>query len=208
MLRAPRVRVRAMSLRITVVGCGYLGATHAACMAELGFDVLGLDVDEAKVATLERGRGRRSSSPGLEPMLRKHVETGRLRFTHVVRGGGGVRRRALRLRRPRRRRAASTPPTSRYVDAAVAAPRAVLERPVRRRRQVHRPGGDGGPAGRSGSPSSPRRARPSTWRGTRSSSARATPSTTRCARTGSCSGSRRRPRDAEAMLREIYASDR
>jgi UDPglucose 6-dehydrogenase len=69
-----------MSLRITVVGCGYLGATHAACMAELGFDVLGLDVDEAKVATLNDGRTP-FFEPGLEPMLRKHVETGRLRFT-------------------------------------------------------------------------------------------------------------------------------
>ena len=69
-----------MSLRITVVGCGYLGATHAACMAELGFDVLGLDVDEAKVATLNEGRPP-FFEPGLEPMLRKHVETGRLRFT-------------------------------------------------------------------------------------------------------------------------------
>jgi UDPglucose 6-dehydrogenase len=69
-----------MSLRITVVGCGYLGATHAACMAELGFDVLGLDVDETKVATLNEGRPP-FFEPGLEPMLRKHVETGRLRFT-------------------------------------------------------------------------------------------------------------------------------
>ena len=70
----------AMSVRITVVGCGYLGATHAACMAELGFEVLGLDVDEAKVATLNEGRTP-FFEPGLEPMLRKHVETGRLRFT-------------------------------------------------------------------------------------------------------------------------------
>jgi UDPglucose 6-dehydrogenase len=68
------------SVRITVVGCGYLGATHAACMAELGFEVLGLDVDEAKVATLNEGRTP-FFEPGLEPMLRKHVETGRLRFT-------------------------------------------------------------------------------------------------------------------------------
>ncbi len=67
-------------MRITVVGCGYLGATHAACMAELGFEVLGLDVDEAKVATLNEGRTP-FFEPGLEPMLRKHVETGRLRFT-------------------------------------------------------------------------------------------------------------------------------
>jgi UDPglucose 6-dehydrogenase len=63
-----------------VVGCGYLGATHAACMAELGFEVLGLDVDERKVAVLNEGRTP-FFEPGLEPLLRKHVDTGRLRFT-------------------------------------------------------------------------------------------------------------------------------
>ena len=69
-----------MGPRITVVGCGYLGATHAACMAELGYDVLGLDVDEERVAALQEARPP-FYEPGLEPMLRKHVESGRLRFT-------------------------------------------------------------------------------------------------------------------------------
>ncbi len=69
-----------MAPRITVVGCGYLGATHAVCMAELGFDVLGVDVDEAKVAALQEAKSP-FYEPGLDPMLRKHVESGRLRFT-------------------------------------------------------------------------------------------------------------------------------
>ena len=69
-----------MAPRISVIGCGYLGATHATCMAELGFDVVGLDVDEARVACLAEGRVP-FYEPGLEPMLRKHVESGRLRFT-------------------------------------------------------------------------------------------------------------------------------
>jgi len=69
-----------MTLRITVIGCGYLGATHAASMAELGFEVLGLDVDEAKVESLTEARVP-FFEPGLEPMLRKHVESGRLQFT-------------------------------------------------------------------------------------------------------------------------------
>ncbi len=69
-----------MKPRITVIGCGYLGATHAACMAELGFEVLGLDVDEGKVAALQEARPP-FFEPGLEPILRKHVESGRLRFT-------------------------------------------------------------------------------------------------------------------------------
>ena len=69
-----------MRPRVTVIGCGYLGATHAAGMAQLGFDVLGLDTDAARVESLSDGRVP-FYEPGLEPMLRKHVETGRLRFT-------------------------------------------------------------------------------------------------------------------------------
>ena len=69
-----------MSRRMTVVGCGYLGATHAACMAELGFEVLGLDVDESRIEALQQARPP-FYEPGLEPLLRKHVESGRLRFT-------------------------------------------------------------------------------------------------------------------------------
>ena len=69
-----------MALRISVVGCGYLGATHAVGMAELGFDVVGLDVDEAKVTALQEARPP-FYEPGPEPLLRKHVESGRLRFT-------------------------------------------------------------------------------------------------------------------------------
>ncbi|MFE0739649.1 3-hydroxyacyl-CoA dehydrogenase NAD-binding domain-containing protein, partial [Streptomyces sp. NPDC058855] len=44
-----------MSLKITVIGTGYLGATHAAAMAELGFEVLGLDVVPEKIEMLRRG---------------------------------------------------------------------------------------------------------------------------------------------------------
>ncbi|WP_218566529.1 UDP-glucose dehydrogenase family protein [Vallicoccus soli] len=66
--------------RMTVFGTGYLGATHAACMAELGFEVLGVDVDEAKVASLREGRVP-FYEPDLEPLLQKHVASGALRFT-------------------------------------------------------------------------------------------------------------------------------
>lgn len=69
-----------MTHRITVIGTGYLGATHAACMAELGFEVLGVDVDPGKIAKLADGQVP-IFEPELEPLLRKHVETGRLRFT-------------------------------------------------------------------------------------------------------------------------------
>jgi UDPglucose 6-dehydrogenase len=67
-------------LRLTVIGTGYLGATHAACMAELGFDVLGLDVDPVKIEKLSAGEVP-FFEPGLGELLRKNVEAGRLRFT-------------------------------------------------------------------------------------------------------------------------------
>ncbi|MEU4204786.1 UDP-glucose/GDP-mannose dehydrogenase family protein [Streptomyces sp. NPDC045470] len=74
-----------MALKITVIGTGYLGATHAAAMAELGFEVMGLDIDPAKIAMLERGETP-MYEPGLEELLRAHVAgfegaSGRLRFT-------------------------------------------------------------------------------------------------------------------------------
>src|SRR3954470_16522043 len=68
------------SPRLTVIGTGYLGATHAVCMAELGFEVLGLDVDSDKIARLTDGEVP-FYEPGLEPLLRKNLATGRLRFT-------------------------------------------------------------------------------------------------------------------------------
>ncbi|WP_207837016.1 UDP-glucose dehydrogenase family protein [Williamsia soli] len=67
-------------MRVTVFGCGYLGATHAACLAELGHEVLGVDVDEKKIATLTSGE-LPFYEPGLVDVLRRNLESGRLRFT-------------------------------------------------------------------------------------------------------------------------------
>ncbi|HLK42834.1 MAG TPA: UDP-glucose/GDP-mannose dehydrogenase family protein [Thermoleophilia bacterium] len=66
--------------RVTVLGTGYLGATHAACMAELGHEVLGMDVDAGKIAALSAGTVP-FYEPGLDELLAKHVTSGRLRFT-------------------------------------------------------------------------------------------------------------------------------
>ncbi|MEP6695469.1 MAG: UDP-glucose/GDP-mannose dehydrogenase family protein [Pseudonocardiales bacterium] len=66
--------------RITVLGTGYLGATHAACMTELGFDVLGLDVDRDKIARLASG-DLPFFEPELPELLRKGLDSGRLHFT-------------------------------------------------------------------------------------------------------------------------------
>src|SRR5919107_2126902 len=66
--------------RLTVIGTGYLGATHAVCMAELGFEVLGIDVEQAKVDKLNAGEVP-FFEPGLPELLRKSLDSGRLRFT-------------------------------------------------------------------------------------------------------------------------------
>ena len=69
-----------MGRRIAVFGTGYLGATHAACMAELGHDVLGVDVDAGKLAKLGAGEAP-FYEPGLDEVLKSNVDAGRLRFT-------------------------------------------------------------------------------------------------------------------------------
>jgi UDPglucose 6-dehydrogenase len=67
-------------LRVTVIGTGYLGLTHAVCMADLGHEVLAIDVDREKLAKAAAGEVP-FFEPGLEPLLRKNLEAGRLRFT-------------------------------------------------------------------------------------------------------------------------------
>ncbi|UGQ59051.1 UDP-glucose/GDP-mannose dehydrogenase family protein [Rhodococcus pyridinivorans] len=69
-----------MSSRIAVFGTGYLGATHAACMAELGHEVIGVDVDESKLAKLESGEVP-FYEPGLDEVLKRNIANGRLRFS-------------------------------------------------------------------------------------------------------------------------------
>ena len=67
-------------LRVSVIGTGYLGLTHAVCMADLGHEVLAIDVDAEKIAKAARGETP-FFEPGLEPLLRKNLDSGRLRFT-------------------------------------------------------------------------------------------------------------------------------
>jgi len=66
--------------RVTVIGTGYLGLTHAVCLADLGHDVLAVDVDAEKIAQVARASAP-FFEPGLEPLLRKNLDAGRLRFT-------------------------------------------------------------------------------------------------------------------------------
>lgn len=69
-----------MALKLSVVGCGYLGATHAACMSSLGFEVIGVDTDPEKIAMLSKGE-LPFYEPGLDTLLASEIKTGRLSFT-------------------------------------------------------------------------------------------------------------------------------
>ncbi len=69
-----------MKLKVSVIGTGYLGATHAACMSSLGFEVIGVDVDAAKIELLTAGRVP-FYEPDLEELLQREIASGRLTFT-------------------------------------------------------------------------------------------------------------------------------
>ena len=77
-------------LGLTVLGAGYLGITHAACMASLGFEVLGVDVDQRRVDQLNAGQ-LPIYEPGLEELLRAGLDAGRVRFTTSYPQRGEVR---------------------------------------------------------------------------------------------------------------------
>ena len=78
------------SVAVTVIGAGYLGLTHAVCLADLGHQVLAVDVDARKIERAARGEAP-FFEPGLEALLRKNLEAGRLRFTtsHAAAGAFG-----------------------------------------------------------------------------------------------------------------------
>lgn len=70
-------------MKITVIGTGYVGLVTGTCLADVGNDVLCLDVDPQKIATLQQG-GMPIFEPGLDDMVKRNVEAGRLRFTTSV----------------------------------------------------------------------------------------------------------------------------
>ena len=69
-----------MPSRLSVLGTGYLGATHAACLADLGHEVLGMDIDRSKVEVLAAGE-LPFYEPGLAEVLQRGLKSGRLRFS-------------------------------------------------------------------------------------------------------------------------------
>lgn len=70
-------------LKLSVIGTGYLGATHAAAMSSLGFEVIGIDVDADKISQLQQGRVP-FFEPGLSELLTQELATGRLSFTTEI----------------------------------------------------------------------------------------------------------------------------
>lgn len=105
-------------MRVSVIGCGYLGAVHAAAMAELGHDVIGIDVDADKIAALTRGEAP-FFEPGLPELLERHVASGRLRFSTDMTDAAGSSVHFLAVGTPQVH--GGTAADLRFVDAAIAA---------------------------------------------------------------------------------------
>ncbi len=102
-------------MRISVIGCGYLGAVHASAMAELGHEVVGIDVDERKIAALRAGRPP-FFEPGLPEILTSATATGRLRFSTDIADAAGAEVHFLAVGTPQT--VGGTSADLRYVDAA------------------------------------------------------------------------------------------
>ena len=105
-------------MRMSVIGCGYLGAVHAAAMASIGHDVVGVDVDSARIAALRSGRAP-FFEPDLDDLLAAGLASGRLRFTDEMSAASGADIHFLAVGTPQRPGAHAA--DLRYVDAAVDA---------------------------------------------------------------------------------------
>ena len=170
--------------RVTVIGTGYLGPTHAVCMADLGHEVLAIDVDAEKIAKAANGEAP-FFEPGLEPLLRKNLDVRPAAVHHVVRRDRrtSVTSTSCAWARPQ---GESGQADLSYVHAAVDSLAPHLTRaclivgkstvPVGTARRVAAPGAGAG-AGR----------RRWSWPGTRSSCARASRCRTASRPTASCS---------------------
>ena len=104
-------------MRISVIGCGYLGAVHAASMAKLGHEVVAVDVDPVKIERLAAGDAP-FFEPGLPEILSEAIESGRIRFTTDMSEVAGSRVHFVAVGTPQGPTGAAD---LTYVDAAVAA---------------------------------------------------------------------------------------
>jgi UDPglucose 6-dehydrogenase len=103
-------------MRISVLGCGYLGAVHAASMAQLGHDVVGIDVDESKVDVLQHGKAP-FYEPGFDDLLTESLSSGRLVFSADVAAAADAQLHFVCVGTPQKRGEYAA--DLRYVEAAV-----------------------------------------------------------------------------------------
>ena len=114
--RGRRGRATLGDMKMSVIGTGYLGATHAACMAELGHEVVGVDVDENKINQLADGVVP-FHEPGLPEILRRNLDTGRLSFSTDYADAAGAHVHFIGVGTPQER--GSYAADLKYVHAAV-----------------------------------------------------------------------------------------
>jgi UDPglucose 6-dehydrogenase len=103
-------------VRISVIGCGYLGAVHAASMAELGHEVVGIDVDVEKIDNLAAAKAP-FFEPGLDGILASATETGRLTFSTSIEDARGAQVHFIAVGTPQRKGENAADLT--YVDQAL-----------------------------------------------------------------------------------------
>lgn len=103
-------------MRISVIGCGYLGAVHAAAMASLGHEVVGIDVDQAKIDALNTGFAS-IYEPGLDELLQEGLKSGKLKFTTDFSEARGAKAHFIGVGTPQRKDGAGADLT--YLHAAL-----------------------------------------------------------------------------------------
>ncbi|MBG6237072.1 UDPglucose 6-dehydrogenase [Mycetocola sp. CAN_C7] len=103
-------------MKISVIGCGYLGAVHAASMAKLGHDVIGIDVDKAKIDALAQGKAP-FFEPGLPELLVAGVDAGNLRFSTDMADVAGSAVHFVAVGTPQQKNSTGADLT--YVDGAI-----------------------------------------------------------------------------------------
>ncbi|WP_295784970.1 UDP-glucose/GDP-mannose dehydrogenase family protein [uncultured Microbacterium sp.] len=103
-------------MRLSVIGCGYLGAVHAAAMASIGHEVVGIDVDERKIAALSKGEAP-FFEPGLQEILTEGIASGRLSFTTDMAAARGAAVHFVGVGTPQQAGGYAADLT--YVDAAI-----------------------------------------------------------------------------------------
>ena len=103
-------------MKISVIGCGYLGAVHAAAMASIGHDVVGIDVDQRKIDALSKGEAP-FFEPGLQEILTAGIAAGNLRFTTDMAAAAGAKAHFVGVGTPQQKDGYAADLT--YVNAAI-----------------------------------------------------------------------------------------